>query len=40
MVTDTENRIVQVNAALEAITGYESLRFWANDPKILKVGAS
>lgn len=38
MVTDTENRIVQVNAAFQVITGYEESEVLGHDPKILGSG--
>ena len=38
LVTDAENRIVQVNPALSQITGYESAELIGNNPKVLSSG--
>ena len=38
MVSDASNRIVRVNAAFEAITGYRESEVLGNDPKILGSG--
>ena len=38
MVTDTRNRIVQVNAAFEKITGYQEQEVYGHDPKLLGSG--
>jgi diguanylate cyclase (GGDEF)-like protein/PAS domain S-box-containing protein len=38
MVTDAENRIVQVNAAFQKITGYDEAEVMGRDPKLLGSG--